>query len=111
MNAPEGVHRIIEVAFSDNALDQLCAAMLDRLDGLPGPQRQALETVLGLSTGALPGRLLVGLAALSVLSEVAEERPLLCVVDDAQWLDKASLRTAPLLRCSSVAENGATRSR
>jgi DNA-binding CsgD family transcriptional regulator len=72
------------------SLHQLCATMLDRLPGLPRPQRQALEIVFGVSAGAAPDRLLVGLAVLSLFSEVAEERPLLCVVDDAQWLDRAS---------------------
>jgi predicted ATPase len=72
------------------ALHQLCAPMLDRLEELPGPQRSALSTTFGLREGLVADRFLVGLAALGLLSEVAEERPLLCVVDDAQWLDRAS---------------------
>src|SRR4051812_40050193 len=80
-----GVESEMELPFA--ALHQLCAPMLDRLDRLPGPQRDALGTVFGLSAGPAPDRFLVGLALLSLLSEVAEERPLLCVVDDAQWLD------------------------
>jgi len=64
--------------------------MLDRLDRLPIPQREALATVFGLSTGPAPDRFLVGLAALTLLAEIAEEQPLVCVVDDAQWLDRAS---------------------
>jgi DNA-binding CsgD family transcriptional regulator len=84
-----GVQSEIEVAFA--ALHQLCAPILDRLPRLPGPQRDALGTVFGLGVGPAPSRLLVGLALLSLLSEVAEEEgPLLCVVDDAQWLDTAS---------------------
>jgi DNA-binding CsgD family transcriptional regulator len=83
-----GVQSEMEVAFA--ALHQLCAPILDRRPRLPGPQRDALGTVFGLGVGPAPSRLLVGLALLSLLSEVAEERPLLCVVDDAQWLDTAS---------------------
>jgi DNA-binding CsgD family transcriptional regulator len=77
-----------ELAFA--ALHQLCAPMLDRIDRLPAPQRDALAITFGLSAGSAPDRFLVGLAVLSLLSEAAEERPLLCVVDDAQWLDRAS---------------------
>ena len=83
-----GVESEIELAFA--GLHQLCAPMLGNLVGLPGPQRDALGTVFGLSTGQAPDRLLVGLAVLGLLSEVAEERPLVCLVDDAQWLDQAS---------------------
>src|SRR5215216_148456 len=83
-----GVESEMELAFA--ALHQLCASTLDLLERVPGPQREALETTFGLSAGAVPDRFLVGLAVLSLLSEAAEERPLLCVVDDAQWLDRAS---------------------
>ena len=86
-----GVESEMELAFA--ALHQLCAPMLDRLGRLPAPQREALGIVFGLSGGAAPDRFLVGLAVLSLLSEVAEERPLVCVIDDAQWLDQASART------------------
>ena len=86
-----GVEWEMELAFA--GLHQLCAPMLDRLDRLPAPQRQALEIVFGLRAGTPPDRFLVGLAVLGLLSEVAEERPLLCVVDDAQWLDHASALT------------------
>src|SRR3954447_13121267 len=83
-----------EMELGSASLHQLCGPMLDRLPRLPPPQRQALETVFGLRAGAPPDRFLVGLAVLGLLSEVAEERPLLCVVDDAQWLDHASMQTA-----------------
>ncbi|MGO9489706.1 MAG: helix-turn-helix transcriptional regulator [Solirubrobacteraceae bacterium] len=86
-----GVESEMELAYA--SLHQLCASLLDRLPRLPEPQRQALETVFGLSAGAAPDRFLVGLAVLSLLSEVAEERGLLCVLDDAQWLDHASALT------------------
>ena len=83
-----GVESEMELAFA--ALQQLCAPMLDQLAGLPDPQRAALGVAFGLETGAAPDRFLVGLAVLSLLSEAAERQPLLCVVDDAQWLDRAS---------------------
>ncbi|HJY56585.1 MAG TPA: LuxR family transcriptional regulator [Streptosporangiaceae bacterium] len=83
-----GVESEMELAFA--ALQQLCAPMLDKLGALPDPQRAALGVAFGLDTGAAPDRFLVGLAVLSLLSEVAEQQPLLCVVDDAQWLDRAS---------------------
>jgi DNA-binding CsgD family transcriptional regulator len=86
-----GVQAEVELAYA--SLQQLCAPLLDRLAGLPAPQRGALEIVFGLSAGAPPDRFLVGLAVLSLLSEAADERPLLCVIDDAQWLDQASART------------------
>jgi DNA-binding CsgD family transcriptional regulator len=83
-----GVESEMELAFA--ALQQLCAPMLDKLEGLPDPQRAALGVAFGLSAGAAPDRFLVGLAVLSLLSEAAGQQPLLCVVDDAQWLDRAS---------------------
>src|SRR5580693_2995036 len=83
-----GVESEMELAFA--SLHLLCAPLLDRLEGLPGPQRDALGIAFGLREGAAPDRFLVGLAVLTLLSEAAEERPLLCVVDDAQWLDRAS---------------------
>jgi DNA-binding CsgD family transcriptional regulator/tetratricopeptide (TPR) repeat protein len=78
----------MELAFA--ALQQLCAPGLDRLERLPDLQRDALGVVFGLSSGDSPDRLLVALAVLTLLSELAAERPLLCVVDDTQWLDRAS---------------------
>jgi DNA-binding CsgD family transcriptional regulator/tetratricopeptide (TPR) repeat protein len=83
-----GVQSEMELPFA--GLQQLCAKMLDRLERLPGPQRDALGTAFGLSAGEAPDRFLVGLAVLSLLTHVAEERPLVCLVDDAQWLDRAS---------------------
>jgi DNA-binding CsgD family transcriptional regulator len=78
----------MELAFA--GLHQLCASSLDRIDRLADPQRAALVTAFGLSSGAAPNPFLVGLATLSLFTEVAEEEPLVCVVDDAQWLDRAS---------------------
>ena len=71
-------------------LHQLCAPLLDGLERLPPPQREALATAFGLSSGARPDRFLVGLALLSLLSDAADEQPLLCLIDDAQWLDQSS---------------------
>jgi hypothetical protein len=71
-------------------LHQLFAPLLDLLPNLPGPQRDALGTVFGFREGSPPERLLVGLAALSLLCVAAERKPLLCVIDDGHWLDRAS---------------------
>ena len=84
----DGVQAEMELPFAD--IHRLCAPMFARLDVLPEPQRNALSVALGVSTGDTPDRFLVALAVLSLLSAVAEERPLLCLVDDAQWLDFAS---------------------
>ena len=78
----------MELAFA--GLHQLCAPLLDLLAGLPGPRREVLRTAFGISTGPAPDRFLVGLAVLGLLSEASRERPLVCLVDDAQWLDRAS---------------------
>src|SRR5918994_3884936 len=83
-----GVESEMELPFA--GLHQLCAPVLGRLGALPEPQQVALGVALGLSSGPAPDRFLVGLAALGLLAEVAAERPLLCLVDDAQWLDAAS---------------------
>jgi hypothetical protein len=85
-----GVQSEMELAFA--GLHQLCAPMLGRAKRLPEPQRDALHTVLGLAAGPPPDRFLVGLAVLGLLSEVAAERPLICLVDDEQWLDRASVQ-------------------
>ena len=85
-----GVESEMELAFA--GLHQLLAPVLDRLEGLPGPQQEALRTAFGLSSGPAPDRFLVGLAVLGLVSEAAGERPLVCVVDDEQWLDRASVQ-------------------
>jgi len=87
-----GVESEMELAFA--GLHQLCAPFLDRIGRLPGPQRDALSVAFGLRGGEPPVQFLVGLAVFTLLCEVAEEQPLLCIVDDAQWLDSAS---APVL--------------
>ena len=78
----------MELVFA--GLHQLCAPMLDRLEHLPVPQRAALQTAFGMSPGPAPDRFLVGLAVLSLLSDTAEAQPLVCLIDDGQWLDHAS---------------------
>jgi DNA-binding CsgD family transcriptional regulator len=83
-----GVQSEMELAFA--GLHQLCAPMLDRLDRLPPPQDDALRTALGLAAGSAPDRFLLGLAVLNLLSDVTEEEPLVCLIDDEQWLDRAS---------------------
>ncbi|HTX31749.1 MAG TPA: AAA family ATPase [Solirubrobacteraceae bacterium] len=98
-----GVQSEMELAFA--ALHQLCAPLLDRVDRLPGPQRDALQTTFGLSPGPGPDRFFVGLAVLGLLSDAVEERPLLCVVDDAQWLDKASAQILAFVARRLVAES------
>src|SRR5579863_1669705 len=85
-----GVESEMELAFA--GLHQLLAPVLDRADALPVLQRDALKTAFGVSTGPAPDHFLVGLAVLGLLSEVAGERPLVCVVDDEQWLDRASVQ-------------------
>jgi DNA-binding CsgD family transcriptional regulator len=83
-----GVEAEMELPFA--GIHQLCAPLLDRLDSLPQAQQDALNVALGLAAGDVPDRFLVGLAVLGLMSAAAEERPLLCVVEDAQWLDAAS---------------------
>src|SRR6202790_1727745 len=83
-----GVQSEMELAFA--GVHQLCAPMLDHLDRLPGPQRDALRTALGISAGTAPDRFLVALAVLGLLSDVAEQRPLICLVDDVKSIDRAS---------------------
>ena len=108
-----GVESEMELAFA--ALQQLCAPLIDRLDRLPTPQREALGVAFGLRAGDAPDRFLVGLAVLSLLAEAAEEQPVVCVVDDAQWLDRASVQAlvfvARRLLAESIALLLATRSR
>jgi predicted ATPase len=97
-----GAESEMELAFA--ALHQLCAPLLDRLERLPGPQRDALRTTFALSEGAVPDRFLVGLATLSLLSEVADERSLLCVIDDAQSLDRSSAQVLAFVARRLLAE-------
>src|SRR4051794_33850936 len=98
-----GVEAEMELPFA--GLHLLCAPMLGRLDALPEPQRDALCVALGLSAGDAPDRFLVALAVLSLLSAVAEERPLLCLVDDAQWLDGASAQVLGFVARRLLAES------
>src|SRR4051795_11832003 len=98
-----GVESEMELPFA--GLHQLCAPMLGRLEALPEPQRAALRVALGLSAGPAPERFLVSLAALSLLAEVAAERPLLCLVDDAQWLDAASRQVLGFVARRLLAES------
>jgi DNA-binding CsgD family transcriptional regulator len=86
-----GVESEMELTYA--GLHQLCAPMLDRMEVLPGPQHDALATAFGLRAGDPPDRFLVGLAVLGLLAHVAETKPLVCLVDDAQWLDRESLQT------------------
>jgi DNA-binding CsgD family transcriptional regulator len=97
-----GVESDMELAFA--SLHQLCTPLLDGIERLPPPQRDALEIAFGLAAGPSPNRFLVGLAVLTLLSEKAEQRPLLCVVDDAQWLDEVSARTLAFVARRLLAE-------
>jgi predicted ATPase len=97
-----GVEGEMELPFA--ALQQLCSPILDLLEQLPDPQRDALGIAFGLRSGSAPNPFLVGLAVLGLLSEAAEERPLLCVVDDAQWLDRASARAIAFVARRLLAE-------
>jgi DNA-binding CsgD family transcriptional regulator len=97
-----GVKAEIELAYA--GLHQLCAPLLDRLGGLPEPQRDALEIVFGVRVGTPPDRFFVGLGLLSLLSEAAEERPVVCVIDDAQWLDQTSVLTLVFVARRLLAE-------
>ena len=98
-----GVQSEMELPFA--GLHQLLAPMLDRVEHLPVPQGDALRTAFGLSPGRAPDRFLIGLAVLSLLSDVAEEQPLICVVDDEQWLDRASAEALALVARRVEAES------
>ncbi|HEV3289281.1 MAG TPA: ATP-binding protein, partial [Streptosporangiaceae bacterium] len=108
-----GVQSEMELAFA--GLHQVCAPLLDRLEVLPVPQAQAVRTAFGMSAGPVPDRFLVGLAVLSLLAEVGAKQPLVCLVDDAQWLDRASAQVlafvARRLEAESVGLVFATRVR
>jgi DNA-binding CsgD family transcriptional regulator len=97
-----GVESEMELAYS--GLHQICASMLDHLDRLPPPQRDALATVFGLSAGPAPDRFLVGLATLTLLADAAERQPLVCIVDDAQWLDDTSAQILSFVARRLLAE-------
>jgi DNA-binding CsgD family transcriptional regulator len=97
-----GVESEMELAFA--GLHALCGPMLGRLGHLPGPQRDALGKAFGLSSGPPPDRFLVGLAVLTLLADAAEEQPLVCVVDDAQWLDRVSADTLAFVARRLLAE-------
>jgi len=97
-----GVQSEMELAYA--SLHQLCAPLLDGLGRLPAPQRRAMEVVFGMSAGAAPDRFLVGLGFLTLLAEVADQRPLLCLIDDAQWLDQASALTLAFVARRLLAE-------
>ncbi len=97
-----GVESEMELAFA--GLHALCAPMLGGLERLPGPQRDALSTAFGLSAGPPPDRFLVGLAVLSLLADAAEEQPLVCIVDDAHWLDRVSAQTLAFVARRLLAE-------
>ena len=86
-------------------LHQLCVQLLDHRERLPAPQCEALETAFGLSSGTQPDRFLVGLAVLSLLSAAAEERPLVCLVDDVQWMDRSSAQVLAFVARRLAAES------
>jgi DNA-binding CsgD family transcriptional regulator/tetratricopeptide (TPR) repeat protein len=98
-----GVQADMELPFA--GLQQLFGSMLGPLERLPGPQREAVEVAFGLRSGPAPDRFEVGLAMLGLLAEVAEQEPLVCVVDDAQWLDLASARTLAFIARRLMAES------
>jgi DNA-binding CsgD family transcriptional regulator len=97
-----GVESDMELAFA--GLQQLCAPLLHHLDELPEPQREALNVAFGRGVGATPDRFLVGLAVLSLMAAAANEQPLLCVIDDAQWLDQVSVQTLGFVARRLMAE-------
>jgi len=97
-----GVESEMELAYA--ALHQLCVPMIDGLDGLPTPQQVALNVALGLAVGEPPDRFLVALATLSLMAATAEEQPLLCLVDDLQWLDQASAQVLGFVARRLLAE-------
>jgi AAA ATPase domain len=98
-----GVQAEAKLAFA--GLHQLCVPLLDRLDRIPAPQRDALGITFGVQAGAAPDRFLLGLAVLSLLAETAADRPLVCVIDDAQWLDPTSAHVLAFVARRLVAES------
>src|SRR3954454_4455207 len=97
-----GAESEMELPFA--GLHQLCAPLLDRAASLPQPQREAVTTASGVSAGQPPDRFLVGLAVLGLLTEVAAEMPLFCLVDNAQWLDRVSAQTLAFVARRMLAE-------
>ena len=97
-----GVESEMELAYA--SLHQLCVPLLEAVERLPAPQREALEVAFGRRGGSAPDRFLVGLAVLTLLSGAAEQRPLLCLVDDAQWLDQVSAQTLAFVGRRLLAE-------
>jgi DNA-binding CsgD family transcriptional regulator len=98
-----GVESDMELAFA--GLQQLCVPLMSYLDRLPRPQRAAIETAFGISTGPAPDRFLVGLAVLGLLAAASEAQPVLCAVDDAQWLDRVSAQTLSFVARRLLAES------
>ncbi len=98
-----GVESEMELAYA--ALHQLCIPLLDRVDHLPAPQRDALSIAFGMSAGQAPDRLVIGLAVLSLFSDVAADPPLVCLIDDLQWLDNASAQVFGFLARRLAAES------
>src|SRR3954465_473700 len=97
-----GVESEMELPFA--GVHALCGSMLDRMGLLPPPQREALNTAFGLDAGPVPDRFMVGLAVLGLLADAAERQPLICVVDDAQWLDRVSAQTLSFVARRLLAE-------
>ncbi|WP_433167118.1 AAA family ATPase [Kribbella sp. CA-247076] len=97
-----GVESEMELPYS--GLQQLCAPLLDQLDELPAPQRDALRTVFGVGAGRAPDRFMIGLGTLTLLAQAADQEPLLCLVDDAQWLDDASAQILAFVARRLLAE-------
>jgi DNA-binding CsgD family transcriptional regulator len=97
-----GVQSDMELAFA--GLQQLCAPLLNHLEELPEPQREALNVAFGRGVGAAPDRFLVGLAVLSLMAAAANDQPLLCTIDDAQWLDEVSVQTLAFVARRLLAE-------
>ena len=98
----EGVHAEMELPFA--AIHRLCAPLLDALEVLAEPQQNALRVAFGISSGDAPDRFLVAAAVLNLLATTAEKRPLLCLVDDAQWLDAASVQALGFVARRLLAE-------
>ncbi|MCV7424304.1 AAA family ATPase [Mycobacterium yunnanensis] len=97
-----GVESDMELAYA--GLQQLCAPLMDRVEDVPEPQREALSVAFGRGVGPAPDRFLVGLAVLSLMAAAAADRPLLCIVDDAQWLDQVSVQTLGFVARRLMAE-------